>query len=438
VIDAANSFPADAVEVSDSPSSSPTSLHLVAGGEVFTVPTLISGESRTAVLAQGSSTVEVFGGVTGGRLDIRDSSSLVVSGGIIGSPFRQDVAIRGESTLEWLGGEAGSITVTDDATATFKSGFLENQLISSFRAVISFSGGSVDRVTGNAGSGSVVNMSGGIVRSKVDAYGDGRVTVDGGQVSGVISANENSTVTVRGGQISASLEALGEGSLVVIGSSFNRPYGAISVGSGSITGVLADATPINVTFVRSSTATIQLACPGVGFLAQSTLNLAADQDNYCKDWTGVSQPADDLSRAGLELVDLTIANLSGALLIDTDFTGADLSGADLIAADMTGAILTGAIYDESTLFPSGGTWNEPPWGLPGDAAPWELDMVPAPEPSRRVGRCWPWAHWASPGWRRYGGERRTLTRWLRPRGSGRPDSCGTRRATSAGSSSTNP
>jgi len=136
-----------------------------------------------------------------------------------------------------------------------------------------------------------------------------------------------------------------------------------------------------VSLGRASTASIKLACPGVGFLSITTPSLAADQDNYCEDWTGVSQPANDLSRAGLELVDLTLANLSGALLIDADLTDANLSGADLIAADLIGAILLGALYDEFTLFPSGNTYDNPPWGLDGGIEPWNAGMIPAPEPS---------------------------------------------------------
>ena len=93
------------------------------------------------------------------------------------------------------------------------------------------------------------------------------------------------------------------------------------------------------------------------------------------------QAGDDLSRAGLELVDLTLANLSGALLVDADLTDADLSGTDLTGADLTGAILFGSQYDEFTIFPSGDTYELPPWDLPNDTTPWDAGMIPTPEPS---------------------------------------------------------
>jgi len=66
--------------------------------------------------------------------------------------------------------------------------------------------------------------------------------------------------------------------------------------------------------------------------------------------------------------------------VDAGLTEADLSGADLIAPDLTGAILTGATYDELTIFPSGNTYDAPPWGLDGGITPRDAGMVPVREP----------------------------------------------------------
>jgi hypothetical protein len=68
--------------------------------------------------------------------------------------------------------------------------------------------------------------------------------------------------------------------------------------------------------------------------------------------------------------------LSGA-----DLAFADLSGADLSGSNVSGTELFGAQYDESTLFPSGNTWDNPPWGLDGGIEPWNAGMIPTPEPS---------------------------------------------------------
>ena len=63
--------------------------------------------------------------------------------------------------------------------------------------------------------------------------------------------------------------------------------------------------------------------------------------------------------------------------------GAILTNANLTGADLSGAQLFGAQYDEATIFPSGNTYLTPPWGINGDSGidePWNLAMIPVPEP----------------------------------------------------------
>jgi hypothetical protein len=142
-------------------------------------------------------------------------------------------------------------------------------------------------------------------------------------------------------------------------------------------------------------------CNYVGFLLKSTGSLAAFQDNYCEGWSGASQPGDDLQSSSLVKADLSLSDFSGADLSDADLTDADLSSSnlgyasmgnanltntELTGADLTGLVLTfanltGATYDEMTVFPSGDPALTPPWGLPNDSAPWDLGMIPVPEPS---------------------------------------------------------
>jgi hypothetical protein len=166
----------------------------------------------------------------------------------------------------------------------------------------------------------------------------------------------------------------------IYGSGFSFQYGELPQGDYMLTGFFSDGTPIDAA-ISNHSGSMMLFCLPLGSDPASTPTLAADQDNYCEDWAGVMQPGDDLSRAGLELVDLSLGDLSLALLVDADLTDADLSGTDLTGADLTGAILVGSQYDEFTIFPSGDTYDLPPWGLPNDAAPWNAGMEPAPEPS---------------------------------------------------------
>ena len=157
-------------------------------------------------------------------------------------------------------------------------------------------------------------------------------------------------------------------------------------------------------------------CNSIGALPPSTPSLAAFQDNSCENWPGVSQSGDNLQSAVLTKTDLSFANLDGVLfagatligasldgasLVNTNFTnanldsailtntdmpfsnlfGVNLSNADLTNADLSSAILSGSQYDEFTVFPSGNTYDLPPWGLDGGVTPWAAGMIPVPEPS---------------------------------------------------------
>jgi hypothetical protein len=94
-----------------------------------------------------------------------------------------------------------------------------------------------------------------------------------------------------------------------------------------------------------------------------------------------------IGRANLMNANLIGANLAGASFLQSDLSGANLSdvdrtGASLSNATLSGATLEGALYDEHTLFPSGGFYDSPPWDLDAlDSAPWNRGMIPTPEPS---------------------------------------------------------
>jgi hypothetical protein len=134
----------------------------------------------------------------------------------------------------------------------------------------------------------------------------------------------------------------------------------------------------------------------VGALPPSTGMLAAFQNNSCENWSGVSQPGQNLQSAVLTKADLSSANLAGAILFNTTLVGADLSSAvlintnltnanlssaDLTSADLAFANLTGSLFDELTIFPSGNAYDVSPWGLHNGITPWGAGMIPTPEPA---------------------------------------------------------
>ncbi len=138
------------------------------------------------------------------------------------------------------------------------------------------------------------------------------------------------------------------------------------------------------------------------------------QDAYLRD---ADLFASDSIAADLSVCEMSFANLSYALLVDTTLsdstlygadlrfaiaTRADLSGVDLayallqrtnlLDADLRHANLTGvfwgntavsgALYDESTVFPSGNRISDgEPWGLENGLSPWSAGMILAPEPA---------------------------------------------------------
>ena len=137
-------------------------------------------------------------------------------------------------------------------------------------------------------------------------------------------------------------------------------------------------------------------CTAPGDYPASSASLAASERHYCEDWASVSQPASNLTRSFLISINLSGATLDGSVMNESDLSRANLStaslfnvslqsailaGADLTGADLSFADLSGAMYDQSTVFPSGGTVDSGAWGLPGGEAPWEAGMVPVPEPA---------------------------------------------------------
>jgi hypothetical protein len=95
----------------------------------------------------------------------------------------------------------------------------------------------------------------------------------------------------------------------------------------------------------------------------------------------------NLSRANLSRANLTDANLTDANLSRANLTDANLTGANLLLANLFFANLLGAFYDENTVFPSGGDAYSGAWGLGGAATPWDLGMVPVPEPASGLMLC---------------------------------------------------
>ena len=386
VIDAANSFPFDSVYVLDGPGGVTTTVEVFTGGQIGG-PGIGDG-----IESFGNSVINMHDGTVGAGNGVRlhDNSVFNMSGGAI-SP--SGIVVSNNAAVTVSGGTVETnVRTLDNSTFQLMGGVLRGNLNVSSSANIS--GGTVlGELIANTPT-SQLEVSGGAfgdgVRSLVSV---GSVNISGGTFSGELVLGGNTVLYVLGGTFLGQMSALANSAVTIEGSSFNLPFGEVLQSSGTLSGILADGTPLSLPFIRASTATITLAtledpdndgissdfdnCPDVanplqedgdadgigdvcdpfpndschfiGFLDRSTATLAAFQDNSCEDWSGVSQPAGDLQSAVLIETDLSFANLIGALLANATLIGASFDGASLSNTNFSNADLDSAILTDTTM-----------------------------------------------------------------------------------------
>ena len=134
-------------------------------------------------------------------------------------------------------------------------------------ALVSLGGGGRTTITGgiftdkvDLGGLAELSISGGEFAGDLQVH-DSLTNVSGGTFTGLIRASGNALLDISGGLPLGGLLALDDSVVQIFGSGFNFPLGDIVATSGTLTGTLADGTPINVNFGRASTATITLPEP---------------------------------------------------------------------------------------------------------------------------------------------------------------------------------
>ena len=141
VIDAANSFPAATVQVQDGPAS-PTTVTLVAGGQVGTLRGDGGSPGARGIGAFGNSQVNIQGGEAP-FLDLLDTAVGDISGG----RMRCRLSLFGSSQATLSGGDLGSVCsgptifVEDDATLTITGGIIQRSFSALGRSVVDVTGG---------------------------------------------------------------------------------------------------------------------------------------------------------------------------------------------------------------------------------------------------------------------------------------------------------
>ncbi len=233
VIDAANGLRYEGLLVSTYSGLPPTTVRLVDGGEVG----------------------------TGGGFDLRAvaNSIVIISGGEVGD----DILLEDSASLSMSGGQAnGSIFLVDDTVASVSGGTARAGIEAADRAQLDISGGSfAESIFGGT---SVLNgsaratITGGEFHRNFTFTGDCYATISGGIFDALLYMEGSAAVEISGGTFTNELWAVGSAQIEISGYAFNLPFGSVLPTSGTLTGIFADGTPIELPFFRAPTATIVL------------------------------------------------------------------------------------------------------------------------------------------------------------------------------------
>ena len=305
VIDAQNSFAFEGVIVRDGPGGATTQVTVVDGGAIGSI-------SLDDLELFDGSVVNILGGTLGRHVFARDSSVVHFSGGEID----RDIKVRGGAVLNTTGGLAedlaaskttpedssvrptinlmgGSFSTLNCASAIcHMSGGTIVFLFAQVDAEVTLSGGTIqtDATFGNGApkgyvsggeiqgrlfaiSEATVTVTGGVVRGEFRILNSGVEIVEGGLLEVGLTASNSSLVDLSGGTVQGLLAATDEAVVTVHGPSFTIPFGDVVSTSGTLQGVLADGTPLDVPFGRATTATItlvQASAPPIPALPRSS------------------------------------------------------------------------------------------------------------------------------------------------------------------------
>ncbi len=283
-IDAANSFPVEPVVVQDGPSAATTVVNVIDGGVVGTgtfdyVP--LQAEQHSHVTMTGGAVTDIVA---------TDTSAIELSGGTV-----TRIVANGGSTISVSGGAVASyVEINQGSSALISGGRFDGDLEVFIHATVTVSSGTFQRVLADAGGG----------------QGPNRLVVTGGTFHGRMHAVREATVTIFGGSFESDLVAEDDSTTVVIvGSEFNVPFGPVAALSGTLTGTLADGTPVSIPFARATSARIVIAAmtdsDGDGVLdGLDDCPLVSDLDQVDTDRNGVGDACNDAEDAdGDEIAD---------------------------------------------------------------------------------------------------------------------------------------
>ena len=223
LIDIDNSFYFERLTLDDGPGGNPTELTIVDHGIIL-----------EDLLARSNSRVQMLGGAV------------------------RTMRMEGSSFAAISGGEIGLLQPLESGTHVTISG--GRMGIAAADGQVDVSGGDLSFISLSGAASGTVTVTGGLIRGGIGLNGLGNLTITGGEVRGQVALNQHNTGRILGGLFTqGSLTQLfSEGELTIFGTDFNFPLGDLVPLAGTLTGILSNGDPLNVSFGRSVAGRITL------------------------------------------------------------------------------------------------------------------------------------------------------------------------------------
>jgi len=279
-----NSLVISDIEVSDGPSSQPTTLNIAATGEIGAVEPL----SWNTVSVLEHSILNIWGRLSWG-FDATDDSRVTMYSG-----YSYAFGVSGNSRLDIYGGEVITglpwgmdfAVMAGNSQVYLHDGSI-NTLSASETSRFVMNGGTIREFEGGSGSGHIqaygqsqIEINAGSVSGDIEAGGQSQIEINGGSVGNLfcvddaqaqinggsltrgLGAYSTGTVTIKGGSVQ-NLTVGNEfdsaaATVEIYGTAFNLPFGEVTNTSGTITGTLENGDPLNVNFTRDAASKIIL------------------------------------------------------------------------------------------------------------------------------------------------------------------------------------
>jgi hypothetical protein len=262
----------DYIIVRDSGMGAPTTVLVLDGADI---PSFDPDEQDTSIMVEGSSVVDMSGGVTVGGFNLVDDAIGIFTNGIVGD----EVQLFGNSIMT-IGSPDAVATVLDiqddlelagNSIVDMYDGRVFDDVETTGSSVLNIFGGEFDEDI-EAFDTTVINIFGGTFNTgfgDLDDIEGGEIAVEDFEISDGVEVPNAARINIHGGFFMGSLFdpdfcAESDGVITIFGSEFAVdgvpvPFGDIAVATGLLTGTLEDGSKLLNDFEIADNARIVLA-----------------------------------------------------------------------------------------------------------------------------------------------------------------------------------